>query len=122
MITTAPGRALVAAVTTVAAAVVGLAVAVVGRARYLEDLCTTRAPDGAGTLPERMVVSGPVADGLVGFRCEVESAPRYSFGFTDPLPLLWTCACAAVVVSVAVLVTRWALRAPDPGERAGVRR
>ncbi|HET9944488.1 MAG TPA: hypothetical protein VFR56_02470 [Actinomycetes bacterium] len=113
MITTAPGRVLAATVTTVVAALLGLVVAVVGRARYLEDLCSTRAPDGADTPPERVVVSGPVADGLVGFRCEVESAPRYGFGFTDPLPLLWTCAVAAVVVWVAVLAWRWARRPVD---------
>jgi hypothetical protein len=70
-------------------------------------------------LPERTVVSGPVADGPIAFRCEVDSAPRYSFGFTDPLPLLWTCAVAAMVVGVAVLAWRWALRAPtgEPSEQ-----
>ncbi len=90
----------------------------VGRARYLEDLCTTRAPDGA-VPPERVVVHGPVTDGPVRFRCEVDAAPQDSLGFTDPLPLLWSFAVAAAVVGVAVLVWWWALRAPvrDPSQQ-----
>lgn len=103
-------RALAAAATTAGTAVLGTVVVLVGRARYLEDLCVTRAPSGAASLPEGTVVRGPSADGLLGFRCEAAAAPRYSFEFTDPLPLLGACAVAAVVVAVALVAGTWAVR------------
>lgn len=103
-------RAAVAALTTIAVAAVGYVIVLVGRGRYLEDLCLSREPAGAWAPPEFTVVRGPIADGLIGFRCESAAAPQYGFGFTDPLPLLGTAVVAGVVVVAAVLAWRWALR------------
>ena len=107
-------RALTAVAATVAAAVGGCVVALVGRGHYLEDLCVARMPSGTSAPPEGTVVRGPLSDGLVGFRCEAVAAPRYSFEFTDPLPLLGTCAVAAGVAVIALLAWTWAFRGREP--------
>lgn len=102
-------RAAVAVLLTAVLAAVGWVVAAVGRGQYLEDLCVTREPAGAWAPPELTVIRGPVSVGPVSFRCEVAADPRYSFGFTDPLPLLGAGVVFAVVLTVGALVWRWAL-------------
>jgi hypothetical protein len=114
-------RVLIAGAATVAAGTLGHLVALVGRGRYLEDLCTTREPAGAWAPPEFAVVRGPVPDGLVGFRCEAEAAPQYHFSFTDPLPLLGTCAVTAIVVAFALLAWTWAVAPRAPRNAASPR-
>ena len=110
-------RAAVAATVTVAVGTLAHLVVLVGRGRYLEDLCVTRAPAGAWVPPEFTVVRGPVADGIVGFRCEAEAAPQYHFAFTDPLPLLGTVVVLTLAAAVTLLAWLWALgarTAPGP--------
>ena len=109
-------RVLVSAAVTAVAGTLGYVVVLVGRGRYLEDLCVTREPAGAWA-PLRYAVRGPVPDGLVTFRCEAIGAPQYRFSFTDPIPLLGSCAVAAVVAAVVLLLWVWALRAPAAARR-----
>ena len=92
-------RVVVAGTATVVTGTLGFLVVLVGRGRYLEDLCVTREPAGAWA-PREYAVRGPLPDGLVSFRCEADGAPQYRFSFTDPIPLLGTCAVAAVVATL----------------------
>jgi hypothetical protein len=111
-------RVAVAGTVTLVVGMLGYLAALIGRGRYLEDLCVAREPAEAWAPREYSVVRGPVPEGLAGFRCESAAAPQYHFSFTDPLPLLGTCAVAAVVAAVALLVWAWALRAGAPREQA----
>jgi hypothetical protein len=91
---------------TLVLSVIGWLVVTVGRGQALDDLCVTR-PEAA-RLPEGTTIRGPESVGPLSFRCEAAD-PRYSFGFTDPVPFLGTCLVLAVVVSVGALVWWWAM-------------
>lgn len=95
-------RHLAATVVTLLVALVSAIAWVVGQAQYINDYCTTRAPqppDVRGGRPAYMADPLTVA-------CEFDGHPTVYVA--EPAPLLGALLLTAVVVAVGVVAFRWA--------------
>lgn len=110
--TPSPGRAflkiLAAAAVTLLTALLAALVWLLGQAQYVNDYCTTRAPQPpnvAGGRPAYM--SDPIT-----VACEFDGYPTVYV--TEPGPLLGALLLTAIVIAVGLVATHWARPcAPD---------
>lgn len=108
-------RLIAASTVTVIVTLSSLGLVVVGMARRLEDACITEPPPQWAS--EFTEVRGPLADGLITFRCVKTASPEDAFVFTDIVPLVFGVTVAIAAVSVLAVVWMWALhpsRSPLP--------
>lgn len=101
-------RLIAASTATVGVTVCSLGLVVLGGARRLEDACITEPPPQWAS--EFTEVRGPLADGLITFRCVKTASPEDAFVFTDIVPLAMGVIVAIAAVSVLAVVWMWALR------------
>jgi hypothetical protein len=101
-------RLLVAVGVTTVVALLAAGVWAVGQAQYLNDYCTTRAPQPETATPEGIGGRPAYLDGLTTVRCEYDNLPAVTV--TDPMPLLGALLLAACVLAVWVVVFRWVRR------------
>lgn len=81
---------------------------VVGQAQYLEDYCSTRAPEASASTPEALDGRPAYLDGAMTVRCEYDDLPTVLV--SDPLPMAGALVLAVLVVVVAIQAVRWARR------------
>jgi hypothetical protein len=80
------------------------------QAQYINDYCTTRAPQPTPANPEALGWRPAYLDGPVTVVCEYDGYPTVTV--TDPVPLLGALVLAAGVLAVGIAVFRWARRPP----------
>jgi hypothetical protein len=101
-------RLVVAAMLTIIAGLVAAGIWGVGQAQFLEDYCSTQAPQPKAPSPEALDGRPAYLDGLVTVRCEYDDLPTVVV--TEPLPLVGALVLAALVLWVAFAAFRWARR------------
>lgn len=102
-------RLAAAGLGTLIAGLLAAAFWILAQAQYLNDYCTTRAPQ-----PESPITGGRPAhlDGPWTVVCEYDGAP--TMAIVEPLPFVGAVVLAAVVLGIGVMAFRWAWRATKP--------
>jgi hypothetical protein len=103
-----PLRLLVAGLASLLTGLLAAGSWVVGQAQYLEDYCSTRAPEPSAPTPEALDGRPAYLDGAMTVRCEYHDLPTVLV--TDPLPLAGALVLAVLVLAVAIQAFRWARR------------
>jgi hypothetical protein len=93
---------------------------VVGQAQYINDDCTTRAPQPNPANPEALGGRPAYLDGPVTIRCEYDQFPAVEV--TGPLPLVGAVVLTILVIAGAVVVLQWARQASGTRTPANTRR
>jgi hypothetical protein len=105
-----PPRLVAAGLVTAIAGLIAAGVWTLLQAQYINDYCTTRAPQPTPANPEVLGGRPAYLDGPVTVVCEYDGYPTVTV--TDPVPLLGALVLAAGVLAVGIAVFRWARRPP----------
>ena len=103
-------RPTVAALASVLAGLLAAGLWTVAQAQYLNDYCSTRAPQPHAPTPESLDGRPAYLDGPATVRCDYDALPDVVV--TDALPLAGALVLGALVVAVALVAFRWARRLP----------
>ena len=104
--TSAFWRLLAATVVTGVVALLSALAWLIGQAQYINDYCTTRAPQPTTSPPEALGGRPAYMDDPVTVACEYDGFPTVYV--TEPGPLLGALLMTAIVIAVALGAYHWA--------------
>lgn len=104
-------RVVLAGIGTLLTALFAAVLWVLAQAQYINDYCSTRAPQPTSPTPEALDGRPAYMDGPVTVVCEYHELPTVEV--TDALPFIGACLLAVVVLAIGVWAFRWALRPTD---------